>query len=73
MPATTAHNLRSRQQMLDEFSYPTKGGLDWLLFHRESNGLNVAVVRIGRRLFIDIERFSEWLESHREVIGNGQD
>ena len=72
MTATIAHNLRDRQQMLDEFPYLKKGGLDWLLFHRNTNGLNKAVVRVGRRLFIDIAKFAEWLEEHREVVSDGQ-
>lgn len=72
MPASIAHNLRAVEQMPEEFPYLTKGALRWLLFHRETNGLNMAVVRVGRRLFIDIEKFSEWLESHREVVSDGQ-
>lgn len=46
------------------FSY---GALRWLMFHRASNGLSRAVVKVGRRTFIDRDRFAEWLASLREV------
>lgn len=41
--------------------------LRWLMFHREANGLARAVVRIGRRTFIDRDRFAEWLAGQREA------
>ena len=45
----------------------TPGGLRWLLFHREANGLRKAVVRCGRRVLIDVDLFFEWLdEQNRE-------
>ena len=40
----------------------TEGGMRWLLFHREANGLKKAVVRVGRRLLIDEEKFFGWID-----------
>jgi hypothetical protein len=39
------------------------GSLNWILFHRESNGLQEsgAVVKLGRRLLIDEEKFFDWV------------
>ncbi len=30
------------------------------------NGLAPAIVRLGRRVLIDLDRFDAWIESHRE-------
>jgi hypothetical protein len=47
----------------------TIGSLRWLLFHRETNGLNKAVVKIGRRVLIDEDRFFDWVN---EQSGRGE-
>ena len=44
------------------FSPPS---LRWMLFNRDANGLNAAVVQLGRRLLIDEVAFVEWLREHR--------
>ena len=43
----------------------TEASLRWLIFNAERNGLDVAIVKPGGRVLIDIRRFNEWLESHR--------
>ena len=40
--------------------------LDWMLRNRSRSGLNRAVVKVHRKLFIDKAAFEAWLESHRE-------
>ena len=45
----------------------TQGSLRWQLFNREQNGLDRAVVRVGRRLLIDEAEFIAWLRSQREA------
>jgi len=57
-------NLRSVRQLGDETPI-SEDSWRYLLFHRKENGLDVAVVRIGRRLYLDIERVREWLEARR--------
>jgi hypothetical protein len=57
-------NLRSVRQLGDETPI-SEDSWRWLLFNRKENGLDVAVVRIGRRLYLDIERVREWLEARR--------
>ena len=32
------------------------------------NGLASAIVRIGRKVLIDLDRFDDWIESHREGV-----
>ncbi len=43
----------------------TAGGLKWMLFHRETNGLAAHVVAVGRKLMIHEPGFLEWLKAHR--------
>ena len=45
----------------------TEGGLRWLLFHRETNGLSQAVVQIGRRVLLDETIFFEWLDTQNNT------
>ena len=40
----------------------TQGGVRWLLFNREQNGLDNAVLKLGRRIFIDVDAFFAWLD-----------
>lgn len=51
-----------------EFSekYPTftKTWMRHRLWRRAENGLDKAVVKVGRKFFIHEERFFEWIESH---------
>lgn len=45
----------------------TPSSLRWLLFNRATNGLDAAVVQIGRRVLIDEPAFVEWLRKHRNA------
>lgn len=44
----------------------TKGSIRWLLFHRDSNGLHRAIVKIGRRVLIDVDKFFEWIDDQQD-------
>lgn len=41
--------------------------LRWLIFNAQSNGLNDhgVIVRIGRRVFIDLDAFDRWIDSQQ--------
>jgi hypothetical protein len=54
----------------------SEGQLRWWIFMGSSNGLEAAsaVVRVGRRVYIDIDRFNDWIEqqnSGRPLSGSG--
>ncbi len=67
--AETKGSLMTVRQFCERFPAFTEGSLRWLLFHRESNGLNAAVYRVGKRkLIIDIDAFFRWLEEHHETL-----
>ena len=46
----------------------TDGQARWLLVQREHTGLSKAVIRLGRRLMIDIEEFEKWLKRQSEGL-----
>ena len=62
MPTKT---LLRVNQFLEKHPAFTHGQIRWLIFNAASNGLERALVRIGRRVLIDIEVFELWLEERR--------
>lgn len=51
------HTVRQFRQAHPAF---TPESIRWLLFHRQTSGLECAVVHIGRRLLLDEDRFFAW-------------
>ena len=46
----------------------TQKQFNWMLRHRDKNGLSHAIVKMGeRRLFLSKTRFAEWLSSQSEA------
>ena len=39
----------------------------WWIYNGKSNGFEACLIRIGSRIYIDRNRFIEWLKSHRPV------
>lgn len=66
--------LRTVRQIVEESKAASGGGepafsegsLRWLIFHACQNGLDEALVRVGRRVFIDEDAFNAWLERGRK-------
>jgi hypothetical protein len=53
------------EQLAVKYPAFTEPSLRWLLFNRETNGLNAAVVQLGRKLLIDEQAFVAWLRSRK--------
>ena len=53
------------EQFAQKYPAFTVPSLRWLLFNRESNGLDAAVVQLGRKVLIDEQAFVAWLRSHK--------
>jgi hypothetical protein len=47
----------------------TEGQLRWWIFGAPTNGLEAAkaVVRVGRRVYLDVDRFEEWIERRNDL------
>jgi hypothetical protein len=57
--------LRSVRRVTEANPEFSEQSLRWLIFNAQGNGLESALVRVGRRVYIDTEKFNEWLEERR--------
>lgn len=57
-----SRNLKSVPQFASQTAF-TPGQLRWWIFNSATNGLDSAgaIVRVGRRVYIDADRFDAWL------------
>lgn len=55
------------KQFCEKRPYLAEAGMRWMLFDRAQNGLNAAVVKLGKKILIDEEAYDRWEDSHREV------
>ncbi len=58
-------DLRTIKQLAQENPAFTEASLRWLVFNAHQNGFEATIVRVGRRVLIDVEKFDVWLEAHR--------
>ena len=58
-----ARNLKSIRNKATAGPF-TEGQLRWYVFNSKSNGLDDvgAIVRVQRRVYIDEDRFNDWIE-----------
>jgi hypothetical protein len=75
----TVHGVANSERYKDIF---TERSLRALIFDAEDrisasgdklpgNGLAVAIIRLGRKVLIDLDAFEEWLVSHRAATFQG--
>lgn len=57
--------ILSVEQTAQQIPALTEAAIRWQLFNRHTNGLSEsgAVINVGRRVFIDLTIFIEWLKS----------
>lgn len=48
-------------------TWPTPCGIRWHVRHADRNGLNAALIRKGKRILIDPEKFLAWLSQNNEI------
>ncbi len=63
----TADSLRTVAQLAEQLPAFDEPAIRRLIFNAEEIGLGYAIVRIRRRVFIDINAFNRWLDDHRSV------
>jgi len=61
--------LLTVSQFSDQFPAFPVGGLRWQIFNEDNNGLKDAgaIVRVGRKVLIDVNRYFAWIESQQEA------
>jgi hypothetical protein len=47
-------------------AWPPLGGLRHLIFYSKTNGFDVCVKKIGRRVLIDEDKFFEWANTQNK-------
>lgn len=60
-------DLRTIKQLAQENPAFTEASLRWLVFNARQNGLDAAIVRVGRRVLIDVQKLDAWLEASCEA------
>ena len=61
----TFENLVTVKQLSVSSPAFSEASLRWTIFCAEQNGLARALVKVGRRVLIDVAEFERWLESQR--------
>lgn len=61
------------RQFIAKHTWATNGGMRHYLFYGETNGLNKsgAILRIGRKILINEEKFFEWIETLNKSNSGG--
>jgi hypothetical protein len=60
--AVSRPTLLTVKQFCQQHPAFTQGSMRWLLFNRQTNGLEPAVLKVGRRVLIDVDAFFRWLD-----------
>lgn len=48
----------------DFFQFPTVSALRQYVFYGEQNGFNTVIRRIGKRIYINVADFNNWVDSN---------
>ena len=59
--------LLTIRQFVQRHQAFTQGGLRYLIFNADTNGMNRCLRRIGRRVLIDEVAFFEWVSACQKV------
>jgi hypothetical protein len=60
---TESRNLVPVTKWNSKYEYPSIGQLRWMIFNGPLTGFDDCVVRIGRRVFIDEDRYWNWVNN----------
>ena len=56
-------SLLTVRQFAQKYQAFSQGGLRWMIFNSKASGLDTAIVRIGRRILLDEDKFFEWVDA----------
>lgn len=64
-----SRNLQSVAQFSARGPF-TQNQLRWWIFQSSTNGLDAAgaILRVQRRVYIDVDRFDKWIESQNQRV-----
>lgn len=55
------------EQLAEEFPAFREKTIRWWIYQGKTNDFEACLIRIGSRIYIDRQKFIEWLESRRPV------
>jgi len=61
----SAENIVTVSQLAERNPAFAETTIRWWIANAEKNGFGICLIRIGGRVFIDMEKFEKWLENHR--------
>jgi hypothetical protein len=64
-----ARNLKTVTAFVAERQAFTTGQVRWWIFNESNNGMKQqgVVVRLGRRVYLDLDAFDRWVDSQQAV------
>lgn len=67
--STHKRQIRTIKQAVEENPFLCEGGLRHQIFHEDTNGLKEvgAILRNGRRVLIDMDRYFHWLDKKNGI------
>lgn len=66
MQLITTKRLATVRQMPDLYPSFTENAIRWLIFKGPINGFRRCVRKVGRRVFLDLDSFEEWIDEQKE-------
>lgn len=55
------------KQLSEKYPAFPASGIRHLIFHAKAKSFENCLIRVGRKVLVDSERFSAWIESHRNA------
>jgi hypothetical protein len=72
MDLSVKYGYLTPKELCEKYPSFTRQWLKRRIWMRRENGLEVAVRKIGKKIFIHEEKFFEWIESHGRQGGEGE-
>jgi hypothetical protein len=46
----------------------TEASVRWLIFNKEKNGFHKCVIKIGKKVLIDLDKFEDWIDNGGDKV-----
>lgn len=54
------------KQLVNMYPFLNEGGVRSLIFNREKNGFDQCMIKLRKKILIDLEKFDAWIQSHKK-------
>ncbi len=59
------------KQLSEKYPAFPASGIRHLIFHAKAKNFENCLIRVGKKVLVDSEKFSAWIESHRNATQQG--